>query len=174
MNNINLQILKISCLNTPLGSMIAIADEKLLYLLEFADSRNLERKIEQLLIKTKSTIIPGITKPITLIKNELKAYFDGSLTIFKTPIFLLGSPFQHLTWKALINTSYGTTKSYIDLAIILGRPSACRAVANANAANKIAILIPCHRIINNNGYLGDYSGGLMRKKWLIQHEQQLN
>ncbi|MGD0466014.1 MAG: methylated-DNA--[protein]-cysteine S-methyltransferase [Gammaproteobacteria bacterium] len=171
MNNINLKILKISCLNTPMGPMIAIADEKLLYLLEFVDSKNLEYKIEQLLIKTKSTIIPGITKPIALIKTELKAYFDGTLTIFKTPIFLLGSPFQKLTWKALINTPYGTTKSYIDLASAISNPTACRAVANANAANKIAILIPCHRIINNNGDLGDYSGGVMRKKWLIQHER---
>jgi len=164
-------VLKCACLDTKLGPMIAISDENALYLLEFASRRGLEREIERLRIRTKSTIIPETTDPIRSIEAELKAYFDGSLREFKTPIHMLGSPFQQLAWKELMRIPYGTTRSYLEEAIAIGKPKAFRAVANANGANQLAIIIPCHRIINNDGRLGGYGGGIAHKKWLIDHEK---
>jgi AraC family transcriptional regulator, regulatory protein of adaptative response / methylated-DNA-[protein]-cysteine methyltransferase len=168
----NSKILKASWLDTPLGPMIAIADEQALYLLEFVDRRGLEREVERLRQKIKSTIIPGSTQPISSIESELIQYFNGKLREFKTPLFFLGSPFQKCVWEELIKIPYGQTRSYLDLASAIGKPSAFRAVAQANGANQFAIIIPCHRVINTNGELGGYGGGLMRKKWLINHERQ--
>ena len=164
-------ILKASWLDTPLGPMIAIADENALYLLEFVDRRGLEREVERLRKKTKSAIIPGHTQPISSIEKELCRYFEGKLSEFKTPLFFLGSPFQKSVWEELKKIPPGETRTYSDLAVAIGRPSACRAVAQANGANQISIVIPCHRVINSNGELGGYGGGLARKKWLINHEK---
>lgn len=164
-------ILKAAWLDTPLGPMIAIANEDALYLLEFVDRRGLEREVERLRQKTKSIIIPGQTKTIHSIENELEAYFNGTLTEFKTPLFLLGSPFQKLVWEALKKIPSGETRSYTDMAKVIGSPYACRAVANANGANQFAIIIPCHRVITSAGDWGGYGGGLARKKWLINHEK---
>lgn len=164
--------LKKSSLDTPLGPMLAIADEKSLYLLEFIECRGLEREIEQLRIRKKSTITPGNTDPIILIERELKSYFSGKLIAFKTPIHILGTPFQQLVWNTLMPIPYGTTRSYAEQAIAIEKPSACRAVANANGANQLAIIIPCHRIINSNGNLGGYGGGIARKQWLLDHERK--
>ena len=167
----HLNILKASWLDTALGPMIAIADDESLYLLEFVDRRGLEREIERLRKKTKSAIIPGSTKPIISIEAELKLYFEGTLNEFKTPINLLGSPFQKQVWHELTQIPYGETRSYSKQAETIGNPTAFRAVANANGANQLAIVIPCHRIINLDGSLGGYGGGIARKKWLIEHER---
>ena len=162
-----------SChLNTPLGQMIAIADEQALYLLEFVDCRGLEREIEKLRILTNATIIPGNTAPIESIKTELTSYFNGTLKKFKTPIHILGTPFQKSVWNALQNIPYGQTKSYAEQAKNIGNTLAHRAVANANDCNQLAIIIPCHRIINSNGKLGGYGGGIHRKQWLLTFEKQ--
>lgn len=167
--NQNINIIRV-LINT--GAMIAISDEKLLYLLEFVDRRGLELEIERLRIKTKSAIIPGSTKPILMIEEELKLYFNGTLQKFNTPIYLLGSPFQKMVWQELINIPYGKTRSYLNQAKALGKPTSYRAVANANGMNQLAIIVPCHRIINSNGELGGYGGGLHHKKWLIEHERK--
>lgn len=142
--------LKASWLDTPLGPMLAIADDKLLYLLEFVNRRGLEREIECLRTRTQSAIVPGTTAPIQSIERELTAYFDGTLKEFNTPLFLLGSYFQKNVWRALTTIPYGETKSYAEQAKAIGKPSACRAVANANGANQLAITIPCHRIITSD------------------------
>jgi AraC family transcriptional regulator of adaptative response/methylated-DNA-[protein]-cysteine methyltransferase len=165
-------ILKASWLDTRLGPMIAIADEEALYLLEFVDRRGLEREIERLRQKTKSVIIPGYTQPIRSIESELGQYFDGKITEFKTPLFLLGSPFQKNVWEQLKRIPPGETRSYSDIAAAIENPVAYRAVAQAIGANQLAIIIPCHRVINMNGELGGYGGGLTRKKWLLNHEKQ--
>lgn len=164
-------ILKASWLDTQLGPMIAIADDSALYLLEFVDCRGLEREVECLKQKTKSAIISGSTRPIHSIESELTQYFDGNLIEFKTPLFLVGSPFQKNVWEALKNIPYGETRSYADIAKTIGKPTAFRAVAQANGANQLPLIIPCHRVINANGDLGGYSGGIPRKKWLLAHER---
>jgi len=163
-------LLKATWLDSPLGPILAIADEKELYLLEFVERRGLEREIERLRLRMKAAIVPGVTEPLRSIELELKNYFEGKLKIFTTPLFLLGSPFQQRVWKELLKIPYGTTRSYAAQATSMGEPKAIRAVANANGANQLAIVIPCHRIINTNGALGGYGGGIARKEWLLQHE----
>ena len=159
-------------LDTKLGPMLAIANDTALYLLEFVDRRGLEREVERLRKKTKSAIIPGQTPILRSIQNELEAYFSGQLKEFKTPVCLLGSPFQQRVWNTLQKIPYGETRSYSDIAQSIGQPTATRAVAQANGANQLAIMIPCHRVINNNGELGGYGGGITRKQWLINHEKR--
>lgn len=165
-------VLKVAWLDTRLGPMIAIADEESLYILEFVDRRGLEREIERLREKTRSALIPGITPPISSIERELSQYFDGTLEQFKTPLRLLGTPFERRVWDELMKIPPGETRSYSDISTAIGQPSAFRAVARANGSNQLAIVIPCHRVINANGELGGYGGGLARKKWLIEHEKQ--
>lgn len=163
---------KASWLDTVLGPMLAIADEEALYLLEFVDCRGLEREVERLRHKTQSAIIRGCTEPIRAIENELRQYFEGKIREFKTPLILLGTPFQKQVWKELQKIPFGETRSYSDIARAVGRPSSFRAVAQANGANQLAVVIPCHRVINADGQLGGYSGGLIRKKWLLNHEAE--
>ena len=165
-------LLKSAYIDTPLGSMLAISDEEALYLLEFADRRSLECQVDRLKTKTKAIITAGQSEPIKLIKSELQRYFDGSLKEFTTPLQLLGSTFQEIVWEELMCIPYGQTRSYSDQAKAIRKQKAYRAVANANGANKLAIIIPCHRIINSNGDLGGYGGGVNRKKWLIDFEKQ--
>ncbi|MDP1602117.1 MAG: trifunctional transcriptional activator/DNA repair protein Ada/methylated-DNA--[protein]-cysteine S-methyltransferase [Legionella sp.] len=164
-------ILKASWLDTKLGPMVAIASDDALYLLEFVDRRGLEREVERLRQRTKSAIIPGTTPPISSIEKELAAYFEGNLKEFHTPVFLLGSPFQKQVWDELKKIPFGETRSYLDIAKIMQRPTAFRAVAQANGANQLAIIIPCHRIINTSGELGGYGGGITRKQWLLNLEK---
>lgn len=167
------KILKSAWLDSPLGKMLTISDEEGIYLLEFSEARSLEKKIERLRIKLKSIIIPGRTDAIDLIEKELAEYFSRNLTEFKTPIHMVGSHFQKMVWQELVHTPYGKTRSYMTQAQAISNPKGYRAVANANGANQLAIIIPCHRIINSNGDLGGYGGGIQRKKWLIEHEKKL-
>lgn len=165
-------VIKTAWLDTKLGPMIAIADEKGLYLLEFVDRRGLEREIERLRKKLKVSIIPGETPIIANIKKEITEYFDGKKIIFKTPIHLIGSLFQKKVWEMLRKIPLGKTQSYMDIAKSINKPTAYRAVAQANGANTLAIIVPCHRVINANGGLGGYGGGITRKQWLLEHENQ--
>lgn len=164
-------ILKAAWVDTKLGPMIAIADEEFLYLLEFVDRRGLEREVEKVRNRKKAAIIPGRSQPIETIEKELEQYFDGGLPEFKTPLALLGSDFQKNVWNELRKIPDGETRSYSEVAHALDKPTAYRAVAQANGANQIAIVIPCHRVINSNGELGGYGGGLNRKQWLLNHEK---
>lgn len=157
-------------LDTPLGRIRVIADNKGLYFLEFMESRGFERRTERFVKKIHMDITPGSTPIIELITKELNQYFEGKLTVFTTPLILTGTPFQQQVWKRLQKTTYGETLSYSALAEAVGNPLACRAVANANACNHIGIVIPCHRIIQVNGQLGGYGGGVDRKKWLLDLE----
>jgi AraC family transcriptional regulator, regulatory protein of adaptative response / methylated-DNA-[protein]-cysteine methyltransferase len=165
------RLLKSAWLDTKLGPMIAIADEKGLYLLEFIDRRGLEREVERLRKKLKAAIIPGETPIIESIESEIAQYFDAKNAIFKTPIHLMGSSFQKKVWEELKKIPIGETKSYLEIAKLIGKPLAYRAVAQANGANQLAIIIPCHRVINANGELGGYGGGVARKQWLLEHEK---
>lgn len=167
-----LNILKCRWIDTQLGPMIAVCDDESLLLLEFIDRRALEKEIEMLRKKTKSAIIPGKSDLLIQIEEELEKYFEGKLQQFKTPIKTLGTDFQTNVWEGLCKIPYGETRSYKDQAIGAGNVKAVRAVARANGANQLAIIIPCHRVINSSGEIGGYGGGLVRKKWLIEHERR--
>lgn len=166
-------ILTASSFATKLGPMIALADDRVVYLLDFTDSRKGERKIAQLCAAMQATVVPGSTDVIELLKQELDAYFEDNLKIFTTPLFFRGSEFQQTVWHALTKIPYGATISYADLAKSIGKPSACRAVANANGANRLSLLVPCHRVIAHNGGIDGYAGGTSRKKLLLNHEKRV-
>ena len=166
-------ILKAVWLKTPLGPMIAVADEKALYLLEFADRRGLEREVKRLRKREKVGIIPGSTAILKQITQEIKQYFLGKSMDFKTPMHLLGTDFQKTVWKALMEIPGGQTRAYADIAKNINAPKSYRAVARANGTNQLAIIIPCHRVINSNGELGGYGGGISRKQWLLDHEKKM-
>ncbi len=170
--SLNQAVLKTTWIDTPLGPMIAIADESALFLLEFADRCSLDREVERLRLKTNAAIIPGSTAITASIERELKDYFSGKKMIFKTPLCFLGSPFQKKVWHELQKIPSGETRSYAALARAIHHPKACRAVANANGANPLAIIVPCHRVINTGGKIGGYGGGIARKQWLLQHEER--
>lgn len=157
---------------TPLGTMFAIADEAALYLLEFTERVRLDSEVANLTKKSRATLISGITSPIHSIQEELKHYFAGNLKVFKTPILMHGTAFQKEAWEQLNRIPYGETHSYAEQAKAIGKPKAFRAVAKANSTNQLAIIVPCHRIINTSGELGGYAAGLTRKKWLLDHEKK--
>ena len=160
-------------LDTPLGPMTAVADERALHLLEFVDRRGLEREIERLRQRQKAGIAPGRTAPIAQIEAELEDVLRGPLDDVRDAARARrGSPFQNAVWDALLTIPPGETWSYAQLARAVGRPKAVRAVGTANGANPLAIVIPCHRVINTNGELGGYGGGLPRKRWLLEHERR--
>ncbi|KIL51588.1 6-O-methylguanine DNA methyltransferase [Jeotgalibacillus alimentarius] len=164
--------LKAFWIDTRVGPMIAIADEAALFLLEFVDRRGLEKEVEVLRRKTRSAIIPGKTGPIESIERELDLYFKGELTEFHTPVRLIGTPFQLKVWDKLKEIPSGETRSYTDVARDIGQPTAVRAVARANGANQLALVIPCHRVILSDGSTGGYGGGTVRKKWLLELESK--
>ncbi|MES2345699.1 MAG: methylated-DNA--[protein]-cysteine S-methyltransferase [Chlamydiota bacterium] len=166
-------ILKQSRLETALGSVITLVDEEFLYLLEIEGRGGLDKDIEKLQKKTGAEIVPGSTPITALIEKELKLYFEGKLQTFKTPLATFGTLFQRRVWKELQKIPFGETRSYADIARILGRPTAFRAVAQANRSNRVAIVIPCHRVIYADGTLGGYAGGLEHKRWLLDHESKI-
>jgi methylated-DNA-[protein]-cysteine S-methyltransferase len=106
--------------------------------------------------------------------GALRRYFAGSLAALDgIEVDTGGTPFQQLVWTALRRIPAGTTWSYARLAKEIGRPSATRAVAAANGANPVSIVVPCHRVIGSDGSLTGYGGGLPRKRWLLVHEGAL-
>jgi AraC family transcriptional regulator of adaptative response/methylated-DNA-[protein]-cysteine methyltransferase len=151
--------------------MVAIADEKALFLLEFVDGRGVEREVAQLSRVRKAQIESGTNNILHSIDKELADYFAGRVSMFKTPLEYMGTPFQKQVWDELRRIPYGTTQSYADVAKAIHKPTAFRAVANANGRNQIAVVIPCHRVINSNGELGGYGGRVDRKQWLLDHEK---
>jgi AraC family transcriptional regulator, regulatory protein of adaptative response / methylated-DNA-[protein]-cysteine methyltransferase len=165
------KVISAKWLDTKLGAMIAMADENGLYLLEFVDRRGLEREVQRLRKRLSAAIIPGDNEILQCIGREVFEYFEGVNMTFKTPIHTLGSDFQKKVWHELRKIPLGQTCSYKQLSEKIDNPRATRAVANANGANQLALIIPCHRVIRDNGELGGYGGGLARKKWLINHEK---
>lgn len=165
-------VLKAAWLDTQLGPMLAVADDEVLYLLEFVDRRGLERELERLRSNTKAVIVPGRTSPICRVEQELAKYFQGELNVFEVPTKTFSSPFQKRVWRALSEIPYGERRSYAEVAATVGKPSAVRAVAQANGANQLALIIPCHRVVRTDGALGGYGGGFTRKGWLLEHERR--
>lgn len=109
--------------------------------------------------------------PFPEAKQQLTAYFAGTLTDFDLPLELFGTTFQQKVWETLKTIPYGTTISYGELAQQLGQPTASRAVGLANGRNPVSIVVPCHRVIGANGKLTGYGGGIERKQWLLNHER---
>jgi AraC family transcriptional regulator, regulatory protein of adaptative response / methylated-DNA-[protein]-cysteine methyltransferase len=155
---------------TPLGPMLAGATDEGICLLEFVDRRMLETQISRLSKVLKAKIVPGSHPYFELLSGQLDEYFCGTRQEFDIPLVLPGTPFQQKVWAGLKSIPYGSTRSYKEQSEALGSPQAVRAVARANGDNRIAILIPCHRVIGANGELVGYGGGLSRKQYLLKLE----
>lgn len=171
-NSKNKEVINITRIETPLGAMFAGAVEQGVCLLEFTDRRMLETELKCLSKILNATIIQGHNVHFDLLSQQLNEYFEGKRKEFTVPLFTPGSLFQQSVWEELQRIPYGTTRSYKQQAIALKRPEAIRAVANANGMNRISILIPCHRVIGEDGHLTGYGGGLWRKKWLLDMEKE--
>lgn len=157
---------------TPLGEMIALVSPRGLCLLEFAErTRGLEREIAQVQAARGGPAASGESGLTRQLGAELAEYFAGRRQTFDVPLDLVGTPFQQDVWRALLTIDYGHTRSYAEQARQVGRPTAMRAVAAANGANKVSIIVPCHRVIGSDGSLTGYGGGVARKHWLLALER---
>ncbi len=152
--------------------MLAIGSATHLHLLEFTDRKALPAELKRLEAITKGGIGVGRSEPIEQAEQELTAYFAGQSAAFETPLALHGTPFREQVWRELLRIPPGETRSYSEVARLIGRPKAIRAVAGANGANQIAVMVPCHRVIGADGSLTGYGGGLWRKQRLIEIERQ--
>lgn len=160
-------------IDTPLGPMIAMAEERGLVLLEFLDRPALPREVEELRKRYGYSVRPGTNPHLAHIERELGEYFSGKLREFTVPLVTPGNAFELTVWEQLRAVPFGAMRTYGDLAKQLGKPLAARAVGAANGRNRLAIVIPCHRICGANGDLVGYGGGRARKQWLLDHERRL-
>lgn len=172
-NSLDQTVLLISRLTTPIGPMFVCATEKGICLLEFVDRRMLETEFKELQQRLQAPIITGENEHIQQVKKELIAYFQGELKNFTVPLDTPGTEFQQSVWQSLKSIPYGKTTTYQAQAKSIAKEKAVRAVASANGHNRIAIVIPCHRVIGKDGNLTGYGGGLERKAWLLRHEGAL-
>lgn len=166
-------LLKADWIETPIGPMMAIADEHALHLLEFADRPALPNEIRRLQTLNGQVVTLGRNAVIEQIAAELSDYFHGAPAPFQTRLAGHGTAFERAVWQALRQIPVGVTRSYSGLAADIDRPTAVRAVARANGANQIAIVVACHRVIGADGSLTGYGGGLWRKQWLLEHERRM-
>jgi AraC family transcriptional regulator of adaptative response/methylated-DNA-[protein]-cysteine methyltransferase len=168
----NAQTVTVQWIESPVGPLIAGSTTEGVCLLEFTDRRMLEKQLSTVKTRFKSTIVPGSNHYLEQLESELKRYFEGTLKNFSVPLVYPGSVFQVQVWEQLMKIPYGQTISYETLAQRIGNLRAIRAVGTANGLNRIAIVIPCHRVVNKDGKLGGYGGGLWRKTFLLQLEQR--
>ncbi len=160
----------VSLLATPLGPMLAGATDDGICLLEFTDRRMLPTQLKVVQRRLGRPIVVGRHSQLDRLQAELDEYFAGTRRSFGVPLIAPGSDFQQRTWAELRALGPGERVSYEELASRVGRPRAQRAVGTANGANRIALLIPCHRVVRKTGETGNYGGGRWRKEWLLQHE----
>lgn len=168
----NHQVILIHRFTTPLGPMFVCATDRGVCLLEFVDRRMLETEFSDLQRLFKANIIAGENSHTRQAEKEIAEYFTGHRRAFDLALDTPGSPFQQRVWAQLRGVPFAETDNYQSLAIGIGKPSAARAVAAANGANRVAIVIPCHRIIGKDGSMTGYGGGIARKAWLIDHEKK--
>ena len=166
------QTLLIHRFTTPIGPMFVCASERGVCLLEFVDRRMLETEFSDLQRLLNARIIAGQNEHIRQAENEIAEYFAGKRLRFTLALDTPGSEFQRRVWQALAEIPCGESTHYQALAETLNKPTAARAVAAANGANRIAIVIPCHRVIGKDGSMTGYGGGVARKRWLLEHEKK--
>jgi len=162
----------INRLLTPLGPMLAGVTDEGVCLLEFAERRMLETQLRRLSQRLGARFVPGTHEMLDRLSEELRAYFAGTLRTFSVPLVVPGTEFQRAVWDGLRAIPYGETRSYEQQARAIGRPRAVRAVGRANGDNRIAVVIPCHRVVGADGRLTGYGGGLWRKRALLEHERK--
>ena len=167
------KIIDLKRIETPLGTMIACADESGVCMLEFSDRKALPTELKEISKFFEANIVQGENVHFKTLEEELSEYFKGKLKTFSVPLSPVGTDFQKKVWEILRQIPYGETRSYADQARMLGDVKKVRAVANANGLNKISIVIPCHRVIGSDGKLTGYGGGIWRKQKLLELERSI-
>ncbi len=165
--------LAVHWVQTPVGPFVAGATDEGVCLFEFADRRALEVQITTLRKRLDRAAVPGMNAHLEQLVDEVAGYFDGTRRHFDVPLFLHGTSFQEKVWRRLLEIPYGQTTSYEQLARAIDRPGAQRAVGRANGQNRIAVVVPCHRVVRSDGQLGGYGGGLWRKQLLLNLENSV-
>lgn len=168
-----MEIIYQKTIQTPLGEMIACAVDQGICLLEFTDRKNMEKQFKSLSKSLNAEIVEKEHLHFKQLEEELTEYFDGKRGHFEVPLFTTGTEFQEKVWQLLREIPIGETRTYKQQSEFLGNPKAIRAVGTANGINKIAILIPCHRVIGSNGELVGYAGGIWRKQKLLELEKAI-
>ncbi|MBM3977837.1 MAG: methylated-DNA--[protein]-cysteine S-methyltransferase, partial [Planctomycetes bacterium] len=163
--------LHVARLRTPLGTLVAAATDEAVCFAEFADRDGLAAQVRALRAHFELPIVPGSNALLAQLKRELGEYFAGTRRAFDVPLAAPGTPFQRRVWDALRAIPYGETRSYAEIARAAGSPRAVRAAGSANGANRLAILLPCHRVVASDGSLAGYAGGEWRKRKLLEHER---
>ncbi|MCE2924655.1 MAG: methylated-DNA--[protein]-cysteine S-methyltransferase [Phycisphaeraceae bacterium] len=181
-------------IDTPIGAMLALADDAGLRVLDFVDRRGLPRQIVTIRRVLACAVVPGEHAQLDAVERELGLYFAGKPSAITTtshqagleakvggivlaPIGPGGTPggsaFQRAVWGELRRIPSGRTRSYAEQARAVGKPLGVRAVARANGENFLSLIIPCHRVIGSDGSMTGYSGGVARKRWLLEHEAKM-
>jgi O-6-methylguanine DNA methyltransferase len=158
---------------TPLGEMLAGITNDGICLLEFTDRPMLPTQLAVLERRLRRPLVAGRHRLLDELAAQLADYFAGRRQAFDLPLVAPGSSFQERAWSTLRKIPPGTTLTYEELATDAGRPGAQRAAGAANGANRVAVLIPCHRVIRKDGEVGGYGGGSWRKAWLLDHERSM-
>ncbi len=158
--------------NTKIGKLIIASFKNKICMVSFSDFKNRNTINDKIKKELQAEFVEKETKLIIKTKKQIDEYLEGKRKNFDIPILMLGTNFQKQVWTELMNIPYGETISYLDLAKKINNPKAVRAVGGANGANSIAVIIPCHRVINSNGKIGGYGGGISVKKRLLKIEKE--
>ncbi len=150
--------------------MLGAATDKGVCLFDFEYRRSMSTIQKRIQDALGQDYEEGEHEYLSVLEQQIKEYFEGNRREFDLPLHLIGTEFQKKVWNGLLQIPYGETRSYKNQSIFLGDVKAIRAVATANGQNGIAIIVPCHRVIGDNGSLVGYGGGLPKKKWLLEHE----
>jgi AraC family transcriptional regulator, regulatory protein of adaptative response / methylated-DNA-[protein]-cysteine methyltransferase len=164
--------IQLTRIETPIGELVAAATTRGICLLEFADQRSIHTQLKAISHYFNTRLVWQDTPYFNLLRQQLNDYFSGNLAQFSVDLDLAGTQFQQSVWQQLQQITYGECITYQQQAQAMGKPKAVRAVATANGMNRISIIIPCHRIIGSNGSLTGYAGGIWRKQYLLDLEQQ--
>lgn len=165
-------ILTMTEFSTPLGPMLAGATAEGVCLLEFQDRIRFEKEFAALQNTLNAVIEQGRNPFLDQLETELQEYFSGERKTFEVPLHIPGNEFAKSVWETLLNIPYGTTCTYKEQADLMKNPKAIRAIATANGRNRLAIIVPCHRVIGSNGSMTGYAGGIDKKKWLLKFERE--
>jgi AraC family transcriptional regulator of adaptative response/methylated-DNA-[protein]-cysteine methyltransferase len=159
-------------LESPLGKLLIGATSKGCCLLEYEDRGGLDKIQRRITKQYKLEMARGTNAFLDRLESELEQYFNGLRQNFSMPLDIRGTPFQRAVWEQLLNIPYGETRTYGEIAALVGKPLAFRAMGRANGDNPLAIVIPCHRVVQHDGKLRGYGGGLWRKEYLLSLENR--
>ena len=159
-------------IDTPVGKMRIGATDEGICLFDFQYRKSIDSIMKRIETITNEQFAEGEHPYFDKLERQMTEYFNGTRKEFDLPLHFAGTPFQKSVWEGLLKIPYGETRSYKQQSIFLGNEKAIRAVAGANGENGIAIIVPCHRVIGEDGSLTGYGGGLQRKKWLLDHERK--